>query len=194
MFKTCFVGIPLVIASLFSFFGVNPLPYKKYERLMGSIINTSINQLSKRYGVVPCGRGGGVVPNESGDGNLDYKSKNEFIAFQLERQVSKEEARVLIVEIAELILHHINTTPEIQPYLNNDPFTYKNLELVIYLSNKDESKIYDPELGLVALTRRGNVNFATYKPGKLCSRATDEEEPYEETYRIATGREYSESH
>lgn len=179
-----------MLSSLFSLFGSEPLPYKKYDKLMSSIIDTSINQLSKRYGVVACGRGGGVVPNKNGEGDLDYKKNHEFIAFELDRKMSKEEARVLIVEIAELILYHINNTPQIRPYLNNDRFTYQNLEIVIYLSNKDGSKIYDPELGLVALTRRGTVNFVTYKFGKLCSYATDVEEPYDETYRLATGREW----
>ncbi|HEV8052402.1 MAG TPA: hypothetical protein VGP47_07900 [Parachlamydiaceae bacterium] len=185
MFKTCFVGLPMLFASLFSFFGGSVDPYEKNEALMAKTVNTSIKQLSKRYGLTPAGRGGGIQ---------DDKSKNEFIAFQLQRKLTKDEARILIVEITELLLYNINNTPEIRPYLYNDPFTYKNLELVVYLSNKDDSTIYDPELGLVALTRRGNVNFATYKPVALCIRATDIEEPYEETYKRATGKEYSEGH
>ncbi|HEV8052401.1 MAG TPA: hypothetical protein VGP47_07895 [Parachlamydiaceae bacterium] len=185
MFKTCFVGLPMLFASLFSFFGGSVDPYEKNEALMAKIVNTSTKQLSKRYGLTPAGRGGGIQ---------DEKSKNEFVAFQLQRKLTKEEARILIVEITELLLYNINNTPEIRPYLYNDPFTYKNLELVVYLSNKDGSKIYDPELGLVALTRRGTVNFATYEFGKLCSYATDVEEPYEETNRFATGKEYSEAH
>ena len=184
MFKIFFVGLPMLFASLFSFFGGNSDPNKKNEALMADIVNISTKQLSKRYGLVPVGRGGG---------NVDYKSKREFIAFQLQHKLTKDEARILIVEIIELFLHNINNTPEISPYLYDDPFTYKNLEVVIYLSNVDGSKIYDPELGLVALTERGNAKFVTYEFGKLCSYATNEEEPYEESYRLATGREYSES-
>ena len=178
--KNILMKIPIFFAGFFSFFGGEELAYKKDEAKMNAIVNHSIKQLSKRYKVIPIGRGGG---------NEDNKSRSEYVAFQLYEKLSKDEARVLIIEIVELFLCNINSNKEIAPYLYNIPFTYENLEFRVFLYDKDGSDLYHPNLGLVSLTRIGTINFVTYKDESL-DYAYNVEEPYEEAYRIATNREY----
>lgn len=182
MLKFYIVGIPMLFASLFSFFGGSIDPNKKNEALMASIISTSVKQLSKSYGLISIGGGGG---------NIDNKSKNEAVSFHLYNTLTKQEARILIIEVINLLLHNINNNSQITAYLYDNPFTYKNLEIRIFFYNKDSSNVYHPTLGLVGLSRRGTIYFVSYEPGTNFNYATDEEEPYEETYRLATGREYS---
>lgn len=181
MFKNVVFALPMFLASLFSFFFGEEDPYKKNEAMMNKIVERSIKQLSQRYGLSPVGRGGGIK---------DEKSKREFVAFRVDQKLTKDEARVLIVEIVELVLENINNTPVISHFLYNNPFTYRNLEFVVFIYDKDGSDIYDPDLGLVSLTREGTVNFVTYGKGRPIRYASDVEEPYEEAYRIATQRDY----
>lgn len=171
------MAVSLLFASLFNFLGGNVDPNKKNEALMGSIVNSSIKQLKNRYGVYPVGRGGGET---------DGKARMEFVAFNLDKKLTKDEARILIVEIVELFLHNINQNTEISSHLYNNPFTYKNLEFVVYILDSDRSDLYHPDIGLVSLTPRGTVSYVTYEPGTRCGYASDVEETYEEAYRIAT--------
>ena len=171
------LGTSMFFASLFNFFGGSTDPIKKNEALMNSIVESSIKQLKSRYGLIPVGRGGG---------NKDDKSKREYVAFQVRHKLTKEEARVLLVEIVELFLHNINGNPNIAHYLYNNPFTYHNLEFRVFVLEKDGSDSFDPDIGLVSLTRRGTVNYVTYMPGTLSNRSSDVEESYEEAYKIVT--------
>jgi len=167
----------MLLASLFSFFGGNTDPYKKNQALMDSIVNNSIKQLSDRYGLIPVGRGKSVK---------EEKSSMESVSLRLDRVLSKDEARVLIVEIVELFLHNINENQNVSHFLYNNPFTYKNFEFRVFIYDKDGSDIFDPYIGLVSLTPRGTVSYVTYKAGSSVSRESWLEEPYEEAYRIAT--------
>jgi hypothetical protein len=179
MLKLCIFGFPMLFASLFSFFGGKEDPCQKNEARMNTIINTSIKQLSTRYNLVPIGRGGG---------NKNNKSQLESVSFKLKQKLTKQQARILIVEIVELFLHNINNNQEIASYLYDSPFTYKNLEFRVFIDDKDGSDLYHPDLGLVSLTEGGTVSFVTYAPGTRSDYASDVEEPYEETYHIAMQR------
>lgn len=177
MFKFSIMTFPLILASFFDFFGGKMGPQDKNEKLMLSVVNTSIKQLSDRYGLVPIGAGGG---------EKDGKSRSEHVSFHLYKKITKDEARILMVEIVELFLHNINGTKEVSHYLYDNPFTYKNLEFAVFFYEKDGSDIVHPDIGLVSLSPRGTVGFVTYEPGRGARYATDVEEPYEEAYRIAT--------
>jgi len=182
MFKFCIFSLPMLFASLFNFFGNSEQPYKKNEAHMNKILNISLKQLKKRYGLVTIGTGGR---------NIEDKSQCESISFQLYRIITKEEARILLVEVVELILHNINNDNKITPYLHNVPFTYKNIGVRIFILNKDASNTFEPDLGLVSLTQRGTINYVTYEPNsKWCEYATDVEEPYEQAYKIVTQKDY----
>ncbi|HEV8052400.1 MAG TPA: hypothetical protein VGP47_07890 [Parachlamydiaceae bacterium] len=185
MLKFWVVGFPMLFSSLFSFFGANTDPNEKNEALMAKIVNTSTKQLSKRYGLITIGGGGGHVDN---------KSKREAVSFHLHCNLEKQEARALMVEVVELLLYNINNNNHITTYLYDNPFTYKNLEIRIFIYSNDGSNVYHPNLGLIGLSRRGTVYFVTYENGTNFNYATDKEEPYEVTYKLATGNEYSESH
>jgi len=177
-----FFSFSMLFASLFNFFGGKEEPYKNNEAYMNKIINRSIKQLENRYGLVPIGSGGG---------NIDNKSRKETVSFHLYHKLTKEEARILIIEIVELLLHNINIDKVIAPYLYNFPFTYKNIEATVFIYEKDESDLFDPNIGLISLTRRGTINYVTYLPNsKWCEYATDVEEPYEQAYKIVTQKDY----
>lgn len=177
MFKNLIFGLPMFLASLFNLFCEKENPYKKNESLMNTTLETSIKQLTSRYGLIPIGRGGGIA---------DEKSKREYVAFEIHQKLTKEEARILLVEIVELFLHNINGNSAIASFLYNSPFTFKNLEFRVFIYDKDGSDIFHPNLGLVSLTRVGTVNFVTYQQDTLCDYVLDIEEPYEEAYKIVT--------
>jgi len=176
-----YLSFAIIFASLFSIQDGKTDPYKKNQALMASIIDDSIDQLSKRYGLIPIGTGGG---------EKEGKSWLKCVSFQLYKKITKDEARILMVEMVEIFLRNINKNKIIIPYLYNHPFTYKNLELSVFILDKDGSDIFHPHLGLISLTESGTVNFVSYEPGPMCDYATDIEEPYEETYKIVMKKQY----
>lgn len=169
--------MPFFFASLFDFLGSKKTPFEKNEAYLNSIIKTSIKQLTNRYPLIPAGIGGG---------EKDGKAKKEFVAFHIHKKLNKEEARELLVEIVELFLNNINKDKKIEHFLYNKPFTHKNLEFTVFIFDHDGSDIFHPNLGLVSLTSQGTISYVTYQPGRLVKYASEEEEPYEEAYRIAT--------
>ena len=174
MVKILYLIFSIIFASLFSF-GSKEASQKSNEQLMAEIVNRSIKQLQNRYRLIPIGSGGA---------NVDNKSKREYIAFQLYQKITKEEARILIVEMVELFLNNINENLDLKSYMHDYPFTYKNLEFRVFILDKDGSDTFHPDLGLVSLAERGTVTFVTYKKGALCSRVSNIEESYEQTYKI----------
>jgi len=174
---TCFA---MIFASIFNFFGGSEEPYKKYEARMNKTINSSIKQLKTRYGLISIGSGGR---------NIDNKSQMESISFHLYHKITKEDARILLVEVVELILHNINNNKEITPYLHDNPFTFKNLEIALFIFDESRSDIHHPNLGLISLNPWGTISFVTYANEGLCKRASDVEEPYEQAYKIVTQKD-----
>ena len=92
MVKLFYLIFSIIFASLFGFKDEKINPYKRNQALMANIIDISIDQLSKRYSLIPIGTGGG---------EKEGKSWLKCVSFQLYKKITKEEARILIIEVVE---------------------------------------------------------------------------------------------
>jgi hypothetical protein len=107
------------------------------------------------------------------------------LEFELFRVVSKDEARKILIDSAEELLKEINSSPQLQPYLQPSPFTIANIEISIYIRHPDGNLVYHPDLGILSL-RRGIIRYSTDTPEMRHKYGfyTEEKESYEDALKI----------
>ncbi|NGX43759.1 MAG: hypothetical protein K940chlam7_02061 [Chlamydiae bacterium] len=113
----------------------------------------------------------------------DKKYKTMGLCFQIQRPVSKEEGRKLLIDCAEELLSQINTHPDFQQFMHEYPFTVKNIEIVMYVSTETGGTVYHPEIAIFSFSR-GKVEYLTNSPENRYVFYSEEEETYEEALRI----------
>ena len=124
--------------------------------------------LSERYGMAHCGQGGAMM----------YEIEDLFLAFQIYRPLSKDEARAILIDCAHEVISTVNQNAEIQKYLLPGGFNHKSVQIQIYISPNHKESYY-PDL-CVCSYNFGKLAFSTQEPEKLYVYKTDEEETYDE--------------
>jgi hypothetical protein len=108
--------------------------------------------------------------------SLSKKHKMEFVGvsggmmdsvymiglrFQMRRPMEREEARMRLVDCAEELIEAVNSNEEIRPHLQDFPFTTKNIEVVIFISDETGRGLYDPDISVVSLGESDDIYYYT---------------------------------
>jgi len=141
------------------------------EEVADPLISKIAKRLGKKYNIHPAGAG-----VSSPDGIVEHFG----ISFQLNRSLTKEEAREILVSCVGELLILINEDKKIRPYLRNFPFKIKNVSIYIFMTNRDGSDIYDPA-----------IRIASSSHGKLSYDTKDKNQPY--GYKSTTTESYEEA-
>lgn len=137
-------------------------------------MNNTIKTLEHRYMMNSMGY------SEQGD----ERHYNKIgLQFQIFRPLSKDEGRKILIDSAEELLTAINTTPEMLSFLEPSPFTYLNVEIVIFTYHSNGQSTYYPDIAVFA-DRRGIIRFATEREDMKYDYYTEEEETFEEALKI----------
>jgi len=111
----------------------NPyLPTK--QSLATDVRNKTFVQLKMEKELYPCGIGSGMMD----------QIRMLALSFRYYKEVDIEQARELLMTAGTLFLHTINSNEKILPYLQNNPFEPKNIQIRIFLYKTNGSK---PDLG-----------------------------------------------
>lgn len=105
------------------------------------------------------------------------------LEFTSNRVLSKAEGRKFLIEAVEELKNEINSTPKLLPYLDPSPFTYDNIDIVIFDYNDDGSSIFYPNI-TVFNAFKGKILYKTKIPEKPYGYYTVEEESYEDALKI----------
>lgn len=126
------------------------------ELITNRIILETADELKEKYDLRLIGLGGKY--------NHEMK-KTEIITlrFQVYKPLTKDEARILMFNATGLFLKNINEDPDIQQYLLDRPFTEKNLDFTIFITDTEGRDLYDPNIAVVALYN-GKLKFLTNDP------------------------------
>ncbi len=89
------------------------------------------------------------------------------LRFEMTGPVTKERLREILVNCVEEFLAAINANERLRPFLKNFPFTSKEIEIIIFVSDKKGYEIFDPDIGVASA-----VN------GKISYNTTDRANPY----------------
>jgi hypothetical protein len=105
------------------------------------------------------------------------------VMFDRYQVTSKAKARQIIVECVLDFLEKINSCEEIQPYLQDHPFTVKNIDIALFMFNGDGTDVSYPNLD-VARTRRDKIIYKTVNPEDRYN-YIEEEESFEDAVQLA---------
>ena len=109
--------------------------------------------------------------------------------FQINQPLTLEEARILIIELAEKILKAVNTDTFSRPWLTTFPFNYDSLDVGVYIHDHDGDFLNHPDLCLVKIVKK-NINYITQKSGFIPKSIETTEEPFEEVYLKVKGKKF----
>jgi hypothetical protein len=144
-----------------------------YITMANRLLSKTAKQLKVEKGLIPIGDMGQMMGNIQAMG----------LSFQYFHIINLEEARNLLVYASNVFLNNINENKEIRPYLNNYPFTPKNIELVIFLYQSDRNNPTQGSLAVLTLIR-GILTYKLAAPDQTTLWPILHEETYEEGLEI----------
>lgn len=92
------------------------------QSLANEVRNQTILQLREK-GLCACGYGAGMM----------YQIRMLALSFNYYKEIDINEARVLLMTAATVFLDNVNSNDLIPPFLQNYPFTPKNIEIRIFI-------------------------------------------------------------
>ncbi len=149
----------------------NPSPYKKKSRqstLIDKVSEECAQTLSKRHGMIQSSEAKTVIDQVQG----------LSLSFNISRQLSKNEARGILIDCAHELITTVNNDPSIQDYLLLGGFTEKNVQIQISIHPNYKRSFY-PDLGTCSF-KNGKLTFKTRDSKKIYKSKTKELETYQE--------------
>lgn len=125
------------------------IPYMYSRQIRSDVMLT----LHNRHNVIVMGHNGGTR-----DGKYVMA-----ITLKIKHPITLEAARYLIVDCAEELIATMNADECIRQYLNNQVFTYKNVEIFLYSLNSDGTSAHDPYINAVSVNHN-EVLYCTSVP------------------------------
>ncbi|WP_154017656.1 hypothetical protein [Criblamydia sequanensis] len=150
---------------------MSQLPLEKnYIYVVARIEKNFEDKILKKYHLRCIGSGGYLM----------YNVKSLELAFQHKGVLNKNDLRKLLIELTSQYLEDINSNEEIRPYLENYPFTPKNVDITIYLIDLHKQEIFYPNI-CIAESSYGTIRFKTVdEANPIAPFYTTEKETYEE--------------
>ena len=144
-----------------------------YEFLANRVIKRTVEQLRAEKDL----RASGTVGQMMGDIQL------MGVDFHYYHLVNLQEARKLITYATQTFLKNVNDNKEIRPYLHNYPFTAKNIEITIFVSEPNGQHPAQGDIEVISL-RNGTIVYELTAPSKFEPWPVLHEETYEEALKI----------
>ena len=171
---TIFLALLSLITASFIMFNKQPKYYpSRGEQLVNSTLATSAKTIKEKYNIRPCGIGvampGGPIQKVA-------------LCFDTKYPLNKEQLRELLIKSAQELLNQINENQEIQEHLKELPFTIKNIQIIIYNSNRDGGEVYDPGISTSEISQ-GILTYQTVDSVDTFNYKSEFIETYEEALK-----------
>lgn len=139
-----------------------------YVEIADRITVKVAHEIESEAGLRLCGTGGGMMDH----------IRMMAMSFNCHRETTLEQGRELLIYCVNEYLTAINSNEQVRPYLVHYPFTPKDIEIRIFLSNSDQTEVSN-----------GAISVLSEVGGKLvyCNRDTKDhlKDLHEETYEVA---------
>ena len=123
-----------------------------YCQYADDITHPYIAYVSKKYQLYCYGQGGGFLQNVNKI-ILYFENQN--------KKLDVEQSRILIVNCVEELLQRINKYERIRPYLQNYPFTNKEIKISIAFYNKTEKRVEQKYIAFIFI-KNGKLTYCSY--------------------------------
>jgi hypothetical protein len=116
----------------------------KGEQLVNSILSSTAKTIRDKYSLIPCGEGAAMPGGPIQELTLCFDTK--YIH-------TKEQLRILLINITKELVENVNENKEIQEFLKEPPFTIKNVEIVIYNHDQNGRSVCDPDVSVAEISQ-----------------------------------------
>ena len=111
-----------------------------------------------------------------------YEIEELFLAFYIHHQLTKDEARAILIDCAHEVITTVNHNPEIQKYLLPGGFTEKSVQIQIYI-HPNHKQTFHPNLGVCSYNY-GKLAFSTHDTENKYAYKLDDIETYQEAIAL----------
>lgn len=151
------------------------------DRKIRYVLGQTKKILEKRYQVKCTGFGIGAMT----------EVKILALSFEVNRKLTKEEARAMLIDSAKVMIQIVANCPEIQPHLQKEGFSEKNVDIAFFIRDKGK-KTFDPDFCEVGFYK-GQLAYKTNNPEHPIYYKNKEYETYEEALALLEESAYSKS-
>lgn len=143
-----------------------------FDRTLNGISSKTGKQVQSEFDYLTyMGVGGSLDKNNV----INYES----LDFSTKGEIDRDEGVKIVARVIETYLKNIYSEEKMVNYLKEHPFTYKNLEITIYVHDKNGNDVYHPRLWVVyykegIIEYKTKVKIAEYTYKKV----SDIEEPF----------------
>ncbi len=99
-----------------------------------------------------------------GASNVDVVSLKKLV-FRVNGKIDQDQGVVLIHRVVHLYFENLNAESKLKDYLEENSFTYENLEVVLIIYNSNGSDVFHPDICFVNL-RDGIISFQSVSESK----------------------------
>ena len=145
----------------------------KGEQLVNSILGKTAKIIKDKYNLKPCGSGTAMPGGPIQEVTLCFDTKLPY---------TKNQLRELLIKSAEELLNQVNEDKEIHQFLKDQPFTIRNVEIIIYNNDKNGLEVFDPAIS-VARISQGNLIYRTTDVNDTFKYKKEFQESYEEALK-----------
>jgi hypothetical protein len=143
----------------------------KGEQLVNSTLAKTAKTINEKYNIKPCGVGAAMPGGLIQEFTLCFNTKSSY---------TKEQLRELLIKSAQELLKQVNENNEIQEFLKERPFNLKNVQIIIYNSDKEGREVYDPGISTAEISQ-GILTYQTVDKSDTFKYKHE----FEETYKDA---------
>lgn len=164
----------LVVLALAYFLWQQSGHVSKEVTIVNKILSQSARNIKDKYKLVPVGSGAAMFKGPLRELCLDFYSYSAL---------NKEQLRSLIISSVNEVVQLVNSNPNALAILYEPPFTFKNVNIVIYNLDAHGNTLHDPEIG-VARISNGNLGFSTNDRYSKKGYKNTVEESYEDAVKL----------
>lgn len=170
---------PLILSLGLIFFTMNCTitpqhhrPFDEGAHYIGQVLKRTNKACTKRHKMSAGGFGNEAM----------YKIKGLTLLFNMDRQLSKDEIREVLVDCAHEMIKNVHECEGIQKYLLPEGFSEKNVRVIIALRDKRKTIVH-PNI-CVASFNKGKIDYSTQSIDDEFNYKETTEETYQEAIAI----------
>jgi len=156
-----------------------PYEISEKQRIVNSLRYKAAQETQKQLGLMPSGTAGQMM----------YQIEMLGLAFDYRKPVIVGEGRELLVRAVDILRDQVNAEKRIFPYLANQPFQEKNIEIRIFLTDPDGRRVKSGELAVITALH-GTLSYKIRNSDNLFTTVIHEE-TYEQAVQILKTQGFS---
>lgn len=145
----------------------------KGEQLVNSILANTAKIIKDKYNINPSGASAAMPGGPIQKLTVCFNTKSPY---------TKDQLRELLIKSAQELLKQVNDNNEIQEFLKKSPFNLRNVQIIIYNSDKDGREVYDPGISTAEISQ-GILTYQTVDATDTFKYKNEYEESYEEALK-----------